>query len=198
MPPDHTINDIAAFIGKKLRTSQPDQSRLKIIKKSVDARHKDDIHFVYTVAFACENENAVLKKNSGNKNISSYKEIPYSLPQRAKLSKRPVVVGFGPAGMFAALYLAQCGVRPIVLERGLDVDSRKEKVRTFWEKGILDTECNVQFGEGGAGTFSDGKLNTGVNNPLSKTVFEEFVRHGAPEEITKMRMPLHSLMQRGT
>ena len=135
------------------------------------------------VAFACENENAVLKKNSGNKNISSYKEIPYSLPQRAKLSKRPVVVGFGPAGMFAALYLAQCGVRPIVLERGLDVDSRKEKVRTFWEKGILDTECNVQFGEGGAGTFSDGKLNTGVNNPLSKTVFEEFVRHGAPEEI---------------
>ena len=105
------------------------------------------------------------------------------MPQRAKLSKRPVVVGFGPAGMFAALYLAQCGVRPIVLERGLDVDSRKEKVRTFWEKGILDTECNVQFGEGGAGTFSDGKLNTGVNNPLSKTVFEEFVRHGAPEEI---------------
>lgn len=183
MPPEHTINDITAFIGKKLRTSQPDPSRLKIIKKSVDARHKDDIHFVYTVAFACENENAVLKKNSGNKNISSYKEIPYSLPQRAKLSKRPVVVGFGPAGMFAALYLAQCGVRPIVLERGLDVDSRKDKVRMFWEKGILDTECNVQFGEGGAGTFSDGKLNTGVNNPLSKTVFEEFVRHGAPEEI---------------
>lgn len=122
---------------QKLRTSQPDPSRLKIIKKSVDARHKDDIHFVYTVAFASENENAVLKKNSGNKNISSYKEIPYSLPQRAKLSKRPVVVGFGPAGMFAALYLAQCGVRPIVLERGLDVDSRKEKVRTFWEKEYL-------------------------------------------------------------
>ena len=108
MPPEHTINDITAFIGKKLRTSQPDPSRLKIIKKSVDARHKDDIHFVYTVAFTCENENAVLKKNSGNKNISPYKEIPYSLPQRAKLSKRPVVVGFGPAGMFAALYLAQC------------------------------------------------------------------------------------------
>lgn len=79
----------------------------------------------------------MLKKNSGNKNISSYKEIPYSLPQRAKLSKRPVIVGFGPAGMFAALYLAQCGVRPIVLERGLDVDSRKEKVRTFWEKEYL-------------------------------------------------------------
>ena len=107
MPPEHTINDIAAFIGKKLKTSQPDPSRLKIIKKSVDARHKDDIHFVYTVAFASENENAVLKKNSGNKNISSYKEIPYFLPQRARLSKHPVVVGFGPAGMFAALYLAQ-------------------------------------------------------------------------------------------
>lgn len=94
-----------------------------------------------------------------------------------------MIIGFGPAGMFAALYLAQCGVRPIVLERGLDVDSRKEKVRLFWEKGILDTECNVQFGEGGAGTFSDGKLNTGVNDPLSRIVFEELVRHGAPEEI---------------
>lgn len=84
--------------------------------------------------------------------------------------------------MFAALYLAQCGVRPIVLERGLDVDSRKEKVRLFWEKGILDTECNVQFGEGGAGTFSDGKLNTGVNDPLSRIVFEELVRHVHPKK----------------
>lgn len=183
MPLEHTIDDIVAFINKKLKSVQLKPSELKIIKRSVDARHKDDIHFVYTVAFRCENENSVIRKNTGNKSISLYKKIPYSFPEKAKLSKRPVIIGFGPAGMFAALYLAQCGVRPIVLERGLDVDSRKEKVRLFWEKGILDTECNVQFGEGGAGTFSDGKLNTGVNDPLSRTVFEEFVRHGAPEEI---------------
>lgn len=183
MPLDHTKDDIATFINKKLKSVQLKPSELKIIKKSGDARHKDDIHFVYTVAFSCENENGIIRKNTGNKSISLYKEIPYSLPEKAKLSKRPVIIGFGPAGMFAALYLAQCGIRPIVLERGLDVDSRKEKVRLFWEKGILDTECNVQFGEGGAGTFSDGKLNTGVNDPLSRIVFEEFVRHGAPEEI---------------
>ncbi len=183
MPLEHTNDDIAAFINKKIKSVRLKASELKIIKRSVDARHKDDIHFVYAVAFSCDNENSIIRKNTGNKNISLYKEVPYSLPKKATLSKRPVIIGFGPAGMFAALYLAQCGVRPIVLERGLDVDSRKEKVRLFWEKGILDTECNVQFGEGGAGTFSDGKLNTGVNDPLSRIVFEELVRHGAPEEI---------------
>ncbi len=183
MPLEHTTGDIATFISKKLKLEKLKPTDIKIIRRSVDARHKDDIHFVYTVAFQYDNENGILKKNTGNKNVSLYKETPYSLPRKAQLSNRPVIIGFGPAGMFAALYLAQCGVRPIVLERGLDVDSRKEKVRLFWEKGILDTECNVQFGEGGAGTFSDGKLNTGVNDPLSRIVFEEFVRHGAPEEI---------------
>ncbi len=183
MPLDHTMDDLATYIKKKLKIQKLSASDLKIIKKSVDARHKDDIHFVYTVGFSCDNESMIIKKNSDNKNVSLYKELPYSLPAKAQLPKRPVIIGFGPAGIFSALYLAQCGVRPIVLERGLDVDSRKEKVRLFWEKGILDTECNVQFGEGGAGTFSDGKLNTGVNDPLSKTVFEEFVRHGAPAEI---------------
>lgn len=183
MPLEHTKDDIAAFIRKKLKLDTLKSADIKTIRRSVDARHKDDIHFVYTVAFPYENENGILRKNTGNKSVSLYKEIPYSFPGKARLSKRPVIIGFGPAGMFAALYLAQCGVRPIVLERGLDVDSRKEKVRLFWEKGILDTECNVQFGEGGAGTFSDGKLNTGVNDPLSRIVFEELVRHGAPEEI---------------
>ena len=163
MPLEHTKDDIAAFISKKLKLDTLKSEDIKIIRRSVDARHKDDIHFVYTVGFSCCNEINVIKRNKSNKSITLYKEIPYSHPEKAELSKRPVIIGFGPAGMFAALYLSQCGVRPIVLERGLDVDSRKKKVRLFWEKSILDTECNVQFGEGGAGTFSDGKLNTGVN-----------------------------------
>ena len=145
MPLEHTKDDIAAFIRKKLKLDTLKSADLKIIRRSVDARRKDDIHFVYTVAFPYENENGILRKNTGNKSVSLYKEISYSFPGKARLSKRPVIIGFGPAGMFAALYLAQCGVRPIVLERGLDVDNRKEKVRLFWEKGIFDTECNLSL-----------------------------------------------------
>lgn len=129
---------------QKLKLEKLKPTDIKIIRRSVDARHKDDIHFVYTVAFQYDNENGILKKNTGNKNVSLYKETPYSLPRKAQLSNRPVIIGFGPAGMFAALYLAQCGVRPIVLERGLDVDSRKEKVRLFWEKAysIQNATCS--------------------------------------------------------
>ena len=183
MPLEYTSDDLAAYISKKLKLPRLCDKDIILLKKSLDARHKDNIHFVLTVAFATSDDNAVMEKNRSLKNLSLYEHKEYTLPKKASLSKPPVVVGMGPAGMFAALYLAQCGVKPIVLERGLDVDSRKEKVRQFWKNGILDTECNVQFGEGGAGTFSDGKLNTGVNNPLSRIVFEEFVRHGAPPEI---------------
>ncbi|MBP3921950.1 MAG: FAD-dependent oxidoreductase [Ruminiclostridium sp.] len=171
------------WLALKMKISVSDIKDITLVKKSVDARKKSDICFVLSVNISVKNETDVLKKNKNNKNISYIKKEKYLLPQTATLPKRPVVVGFGPAGMFAALYLAQSGVKPIVLERGLDVDSRTSKVRLFWEKGELDTECNVQFGEGGAGTFSDGKLNTGVNNPLSKIVFNELVKHGAPAEI---------------
>ena len=174
---------IKQFLASKLRISQSDIADIKLIKKSIDARKKSDIKFVLSVMTEVKNEAAVLKKNRNNKSVSAAHPERYTLPKPAAISKRPVVVGFGPAGMFAALYLAQCGARPIVLERGLDVDSRIEKVRLFWESGVLDEECNVQFGEGGAGTFSDGKLNTGVNSPLSRIVFSELVRHGAPAEI---------------
>lgn len=183
MPLGYTNDDIAAYISKKLKLTNLNTKDIFILKKSLDARRKDDIHFVLTAAFKTDNDALVLKKNRSDKNLSLHEHKEYTLPKKASLERSPVIVGTGPAGMFAALYLAQCGVKPIVLERGLDVDSRKEKVRQFWENGILDTECNVQFGEGGAGTFSDGKLNTGVNNPLSRIVFEEFVRHGAPYEI---------------
>ncbi len=174
---------IRLYTAKKLRVPVGDIKEVTIAKKSTDARHKNDIKFVITVLLTVKNESEVLKKNSNNKDVSYFKMEKYLPAFKGELKSRPVIVGFGPAGMFAALYLAQCGVRPIVLERGLDVDTRTAKVKNFWENGVLDTECNVQFGEGGAGTFSDGKLNTGVNNPLSKIVFNELVRHGAPSEI---------------
>lgn len=182
-PLEYNDGWLRLWLSQKLKISVSDIKEITLIKKSVDARKKSDICFVLSVNISVKNETEVLRKNKSNKNVSYIKKEKYLLPKTATLSKRPVVVGFGPAGMFAALYLAQCGVKPIVLERGLDVDSRTKKVSEFWEKGVLDTECNVQFGEGGAGTFSDGKLNTGVNNPLSKIVFNEFVRHGAPAEI---------------
>lgn len=182
-PLEYNDGWLRLYLAQKMKISVSDIKSITLVKKSVDARKKSDIVFVLSVNISVKNETEVLKKNKNNKNISYIKKEKYLLPMTATLPKRPVVVGFGPAGMFAALYLAQCGVKPIVLERGDDVDTRTNKVRKFWEKGELDTECNVQFGEGGAGTFSDGKLNTGVNNPLSKIVFNELVRHGAPPEI---------------
>ena len=107
----------------------------------------------------------------------------------AVLKHRPVIVGFGPAGMFAGLILAQAGYRPLVLERGQDVDSRTTAVEKFWETGELDTESNVQFGEGGAGTFSDGKLTTGIKDVRIRKVLEELVRAGSPEDILYKQKP---------
>ena len=182
-PLEYNDGWLRLYIAQKLKISVSDIKDIVLVKKSVDARKKSDIVFVLSLNISVKNETEVLKKNKNNKNVSYIKKEKYLLPLTATLPKRPVIVGFGPAGIFAALYLAQCGVRPIVLERGEDVDTRTKKVREFWQKGELDTECNVQFGEGGAGTFSDGKLNTGVNNPLSKIVFNELVRHGAPSEI---------------
>lgn len=182
-PLEYNDGWLRLWLSQKMKISVSDIKEVTLVKKSTDARKKNDICFVLSVNISVKNETEVLKKNKNNKNVSYIKKEKYLLPQTVALPKRPVVVGFGPAGMFAALYLAQCGVKPIVLERGYDVDSRTKKVKDFWEKGELDTECNVQFGEGGAGTFSDGKLNTGVNNPLSKIVFNELVRHGAPAEI---------------
>lgn len=155
----------------------------KVLKKSVDARKKNEIALVYTIAVEVPNEQQVLKK-CRSKKVSLYEERTYQFPvSHLRLHKRPVIVGTGPAGLFCGLMLAKIGARPILLERGQDVDTRSEDVSAFWETGVLNPKSNVQFGEGGAGTFSDGKLNTSVNDPRLQYILETFVSYGAPREI---------------
>lgn len=154
-----------------------------VLKKSVDARKKDDIALVYTIGVKVPHETQVLKK-CRSKKVSMYQEQTYTFPvQHMRLRKRPVIVGTGPAGLFCGLMLARAGARPILLERGQDVDTRTQDVKEFWTTGKLDPTSNVQFGEGGAGTFSDGKLNTGVNDPRLRFILEQFAAFGAPREI---------------
>lgn len=141
---------------------------LKIIRKSLDAREKPNLFYVYNIAISLtpKKEEMVLDKNK-NRNISAYKEVELFIP-KIKIDKgkynRPIIVGAGPSGLFAAYYLSLAGLCPLVLERGKDVDERKKDIDKFWETSILNKESNVSFGEGGAGTFSDGKLTTQVND----------------------------------
>lgn len=179
--------DLLKKIAKELKVRQADIIGFSIIKKSIDARKKEDVKYVYSLAVEVKEETKLLKKLSGSINISKYEESSYTLPQQGGiiLKHRPVVAGFGPAGIFAALSLARCGFKPIVIERGEDVDKRTLSVDKFWEENELNTESNVSFGEGGAGTFSDGKLNTlvkdksGRNNEVLKTL----VKFNAPKDI---------------
>ncbi|MBR3706937.1 MAG: NAD(FAD)-utilizing dehydrogenase [Firmicutes bacterium] len=169
----------------------------QIVKESIDARDKSSIWLVYSVDFEAVSAKNPKKKISLAANPKLKLEIAPDMTYKqavsaegaAVLKHRPVIVGFGPAGMFAGLILAQAGYRPLVLERGQDVDSRTAAVEKFWETGELDTESNVQFGEGGAGTFSDGKLTTGIKDVRIRKVLEELVRAGSPEDILYKQKP---------
>ena len=181
--PSEDKSAILAKGCKKIRVSPESIKSWNIVKESLDARDKNNIFFIYTIDVQVNNEEKILKF-SHSKDVLKGATFEYVLPQgNVNKEVRPVVVGFGPAGMFAALSLCQMGFKPIVLERGKDVDERIKDVETFWETGKLDERSNVQFGEGGAGTFSDGKLTYRSKNPRCQKVFWEFVQAGAPEEI---------------
>ena len=184
LPPEHNAHQLRFEAAQLLRISNSKIKKLRIVRRSVDARKKPDVKIIYTVDVAVDGNEQKLLRASGCKRATiapvSFYKPPKNVPAP---EKRPVVIGFGPAGMFSALILAIAGWRPLVLERGEDAAARNEKVRRFFETGELDPKSNVQFGEGGAGTFSDGKLNTGVNDPRIPWVLEQFVKAGAREEI---------------
>ena len=173
-------------ISKKLRIAIDDIKDFTIKKQSLDARNKNEIYYVYEVDVLVDNEHEVLKRNhSSDIIITPDENYKFKVSGSIKLEHSPVVVGSGPAGMFAAYLLAENGYKPIIIERGEKVEDRIKTVNKFWETGVLNKESNVQFGEGGAGTFSDGKLNTLVSDKdnRGKKVFETFIECGAPYDI---------------
>lgn len=191
----HGEDELLKKAAQTLRLKPFQIKRIKIVKQSVDARKKPEIFFSYVVDVALEqslSETAVVKK-AKNSNISIENEVPYQFPEAGsgQLKYRPVIIGMGPAGLFCGYFLAKYGYRPVLLERGRDVDERTKDVEAFWSCGILDPESNVQFGEGGAGTFSDGKLNTLVKDKYgrNKEVLRIFVENGAPESILYENKP---------
>ena len=191
---DHSREELTKKIRKALRLKNEEFS-YEIVKQSLDCRHKEDKKFVYTVDVSfCGNvqeEKIIRRVHDNNIMLTKRKEYRFPSPGNEKLEHPPVVVGSGPAGIFCAWYLAKAGYRPIVLERGEEAHIRQKTVEHFWKNGVLDPDSNVQFGEGGAGTFSDGKLNTLVKDPSGRNheVLKRFVEAGAPEEILYQQKP---------
>lgn len=164
------------------------KARCSVAKTSIDARRRP-VRFVHTVSVETEDENKVYQRCKGS-NIVLHQPQPMKISYGKSLMEyRPVIAGFGPAGMFCGLLLARCGYRPLILERGPAMEKRIKKVENFWETGILDPDANVQFGEGGAGTFSDGKLTTRIGDAKCDWVLQEFVKLGAPAEILYQAKP---------
>lgn len=190
LPIDHDEEDLYIKAAEALKIEIEDIKELTIFRKSIDARKEDEILFIYTLDVETDREIKISKRNN---NISAVEPFIYDVKARGEqpLNNRPVVVGCGPAGLFCALLLAEKGYNPIIIERGKLIKERVKDVERFWKDGTLNLNSNVQFGEGGSGTFSDGKLNTLIKDrsKRGKKVLEEFVEAGAPYEITYINKP---------
>ena len=194
LPCGHSRQDLENRVKKVLRLKDGEPLRIEIRRHSVDARKKPQLFDIYTVdadlgiGLSAEKKRAAKLRG---KDLTVVEPSEYRFPEAGneKMEKRPVVIGAGPAGLFCALMLAEHGYRPLLLERGRSVDERGRDIEKYWETGILDPSSNIQFGEGGAGTFSDGKLNTGTKDSRIRKVLLEFAAHGAPEEILYLAKP---------
>jgi uncharacterized FAD-dependent dehydrogenase len=187
LPLGHPEGGIKSAIVKRLGIPADDMLCYRIFKRGVDARKRNNIQFIYTLEVSVRDEVSILERFKNDPHITVAPDTRYHFVAQApqNLTSRPVVIGMGPAGLFAGLILAQSGFRPLILERGKAVRERTKDTFGLWRQGVLNPESNVQFGEGGAGTFSDGKLYSQIKDPryLSRKVLEEFVKAGAPEEI---------------
>ncbi|MBO4882440.1 MAG: NAD(P)-binding protein [Lachnospiraceae bacterium] len=185
--------DLRKAVCSKLKILDSEIIDIGIIRRSLDARKKPELYYVFSLSVSCRNEDKLLKRFSKDACVSSYRKNEYILPGQGceELTDRPLIVGMGPAGLFCAYELARAGYKPLVIERGKCVEDRAKDVERFWETGVLDTSSNVQFGEGGAGTFSDGKLSTSVKDKDGRIaeVLKTFVEFGADEEILYDHMP---------
>lgn len=193
LPLDHSSEALASAIAERLCLPVGEIREVRIFRRSQDARQAHKFGWVYSVDVRVVGEEALLVRFTGDRRVRRAPDMQYHFvgTAPARLASRPIVVGFGPAGIFAALILAQSGFRPIVLERGKAVRARTQDTWGFWRNGVLDEESNVQFGEGGAGTFSDGKLYSQIKDPhhYGRKVLIEFVKAGAPEEILYVSKP---------
>ncbi|MHB8124384.1 MAG: NAD(P)/FAD-dependent oxidoreductase [Desulfitobacteriaceae bacterium] len=192
LPVEEAESALVPMMARKIKVSEQSISGFRVLRRALDARKKPRLFFVYSVLFSLSLSQRELQKVRSR--VSDLKEVPREEPiielrPGKKLKNRPVVVGSGPAGYFAALTLARKGFRPLVVERGDAIEERTGKVRDFWQTGNFDPESNVQFGEGGAGTFSDGKLTTRIQDSRIRSVLETFVQHGAPEQILFLAKP---------